>query len=222
MSTPSSELTLLTPLRTEFVSARRGAPSARVVRTGMGPARSRSAARLLEPELDTLGAVVVLGVGGGLREGQVAGDVVVASQIAEVHDGVVAEPWVSLPGADGIASLLADEELRASVGGIASSTGMLWGEASRQALAAGGALAVDMESWWLVDGLRRGAVPAPMAVVRVLLDCPGGAIASAGTVVRIPRTYRVLTRVAAVLERRIADVRAAVGLEPRGAARFAN
>jgi nucleoside phosphorylase len=190
----------------------------------MGPARSRSAARALEPELelDTLGAVVVLGVGGGLLEGQVAGDVIVASRLAEVRDGVVAEPWVNLPGAEAIASLLADEELRASVGGIASSTGMLWGEASREALATGGALAVDMESWWLVDGLRGGRLAAPIAVVRVLLDCPGGAMASAGAVVRIPRTYRVLTRVAAVLERRFADVRAAMGLEPRGAARFAN
>lgn len=217
----STTLTLLTPLRTEYIYARRGATAARVVRTGMGPARSRAAVRRLESDL---GVAVVLGVGGGLQEGQMAGDVVVASQVAEARDGVVAEPWVSLIGANGIADLLADDGLRVTVGGVTSAAGVVWGESSRQALAGGGALAVDMESWWLVEGLRAvaGEEGVPVAVVRVLLDCPGGAIASAGTVVRMPRTYRVLTRVAAILEQRIAEVRAAMGLEPQGAARLAN
>lgn len=214
-------LTFLTPLRTEHLYARRGAESAMVVRTGMGPARSRAAARKLAASRgDDLGLAVVLGVAGGLQVGQSAGDVVVASQVAEARDGIVTEPWTNMLGAEAIASMLAGEGFRAIAAGLVSSAGVVWGDAARRSLAEGGARAVDMESWWLVDELTRTGVP--VAVVRVLLDCPGAALASAGSVVRLPRTYRVLTRVAAALERHAADVRAAMGLEPHGAARFAN
>lgn len=192
-------VTFLTPLRTEHLAARRGVTSARVVRTGMGPARSLAAARALASGPGELGVAVVLGVAGGLQPGQAAGDVVVASRVAEVRDGAVVDQWVELPGADTVAALLVEKAgLRASVGGVVSSPGVVWGEAARRGLADAGGLAVDMESWWLVDGLASRGVP--VAVVRVLLDCPGAGLVSAGSVVRMPRTYRVLSQVAGAVE----------------------
>src|SRR5439155_3405543 len=74
-------LLVLTPLTVERQAVRRGLPGADVVRTGMGPVRSkRSAGRVTERRADS---VAVAGVCGALVDGLRPGDIVVASEVRD-------------------------------------------------------------------------------------------------------------------------------------------
>jgi len=124
-----------------------------VVRTGMGPARSRRALGRLGD-----GAVLVAGVGGGLAPHLRPGDIVVASEVRGPDGAPV--PCVNT------SSLV--EELRGAglmvhCGPIVS-TPRLAARDEVARLAATGAYAVDMESWWLAPPGR------PFAVLRAISD----------------------------------------------------
>ncbi len=124
-----------------------------VVRTGMGPARSRRA-------LGRLGdaAVLVAGVGGGLAPHVRPGDIVVASEVRGPDGAPV--PCTNT-------STLVDELRGAGLVvhcGPIVSTPRLAAREELARLAATGAHAVDMESWWLAPSGR------PFAVVRAISD----------------------------------------------------
>ena len=81
-----------------------------------------------------------------------------------------------------------------AIGGcIGSADGVVTGD-DRRRLAAEGLLAVDMESWWLMQ-----ACPPPLTIIRVILDAPRAELRSFATPVRLLRCLAVLANVAAAL-----------------------
>ncbi len=146
-------LVVLTPLGIEATAVRRSAPGARVLVTGMGPRRV-GAWRGLHPRgLGGAGAVAVMGFGGAVQDGLRPGDLVVATEV-RCPDGTV----TPLPCAPLVAGALRRAGLVAHLGPIASRRHLVRG-AERRRLAATGALAVDMESGWLVPGLTSTGQP---------------------------------------------------------------
>jgi 4-hydroxy-3-methylbut-2-en-1-yl diphosphate reductase len=159
VNAPAARLLVFAPLRVERAAVRRGLPGALVLRTGMGAARSRSAARAgARLPAD---AVAVVGFCGAVSEGLRPGDVVVASEVRG-PEGVKA--CVTLPV---VAALAALGIRNVRVGPVASADHIVRG-AERGLLAAEGALAADMESAWLAPA----APGKPFAVLRVVLDTP--------------------------------------------------
>jgi 4-hydroxy-3-methylbut-2-enyl diphosphate reductase len=150
-------LLVLAPLRVEYATLR-GIPNARVLRTGMGPARARTAAaRALAVDAHT---VAVAGVCAGVDPTLRPGDVVCANELR--REG--ADP-VEVPDAELLAAALRRRGLSVRVGPLVS-TDRLTGPDERRRL---DALAVDMESAWLADG----AGGRPLAVLRVVADVAG-------------------------------------------------
>jgi 4-hydroxy-3-methylbut-2-enyl diphosphate reductase len=170
-----SRLTVLAPMIFEAAALRRGlshaaraaelaelaelAAAVRVVQVGVGPASAGRANRRLG---SAPGPVLIAGVSGALAPGLAPGDIILASELRE-PDGT------RLPCADPaiLASILRAAGLRVQIGPVASSPTIVTG-AARAALAATGALAVDMESVWLA----RAAGSRPVSVLRVVLDSP--------------------------------------------------
>lgn len=148
------------PLRVEQAALRRARTP--VVRTGMGPRRSRSAAARLA------GAVVVAGVGGGLAAHVRVGDVVVATEVR-------GPSTVACPSAPMLAAALRRLGLTVHCGPIASSPTLVRGPQRERW---GDAIAVDMESAWLAP-----ADGSPFAVVRAVSDTVGSSPARPGIVV---------------------------------------
>lgn len=162
------------PLRVEARALRRGLnghgwAAMEVVRTGYGPTRSAAAAARLEQS--DPGVVAVGGVAGALADDLCAGDLVVASQVT--GGGQV----FSCPSAPLLAGELRRAGLRVRVGPIAT-VDRLVGRDEHAALAAAGAIAVDMESAHLL----RGAGLRPAVVVRAISDTPEHALVSRRTV----------------------------------------
>ncbi len=179
-----SELTVCTALRVESAAVR---GSARVLRTGMGPRRTARSMR----RLSDAGPVAMLGVAGGVAPTVQVGDVVVAT---EVRAGDVA---VKCPSAPLLAGELRRAGLRVHLGPIAT-TGTLLGKDALAALAATGALAVDMESAAVgaaVGGHR------PFAVVRVVTDTIAEPLWRPDIVARGWRALRTLRAVVPVVEK---------------------
>ena len=165
-----SGLTVCAPLRIEARMVRRGLRAAgvpagsggtdqiQVIRTGYGPVRAAaSAARIGR---SGAGALAVCGVGGSLTAQLRTGDLVVAS---EVSDGTTT---VSCPSAPLLAAELRRAGLRAVTGPVVTVDRLV--RQNHAALAASGAIAVDMESAPLVAGA--GTLPA--VVVRAISDTP--------------------------------------------------
>jgi 4-hydroxy-3-methylbut-2-en-1-yl diphosphate reductase len=190
---------ILAPLRIEAHALRRGCRSATVVRMGMGPeAAARAGERL--PVLAGGHPVAVAGFGGGLRPEISTGDLVVAEEIR--GRGV---PRIPLPYAAGAAEALKAAGLTVHVGPVVSSERLAFG--SREQLGADGSLAVDMESYWLLEKLAArdddpgggGAAP-PIVVVRAISDTAGklvlGGLLPAGWL----RAYRSLVYAGPALE----------------------
>jgi 4-hydroxy-3-methylbut-2-en-1-yl diphosphate reductase len=148
------------PLRVEQAALRQARTP--VVRTGMGPRRSRSAAVRLR------GAVVVAGVGGGLTADVRVGDVVVATEVR-------GPSTVPCPSAPMLTAALRRLGLVVYCGPIVSSPTLVRGP-ERQRW--GDAIAVDMESAWLAP-----ADGSPFAVVRAVSDTVGSSLARPGIVV---------------------------------------
>jgi 4-hydroxy-3-methylbut-2-en-1-yl diphosphate reductase len=176
------------PMRVEqglIRSAARGA--ARVRKTGMGPVRSRAAARSLAGEPGA--GLLVLGFCGGLDAESVPGEVVVADEVRAAADERDAPPPAACADADALARAIAAAGLQVRTGMIVSVSKIALGERRAQ-LHAEGAIAVDMESVWLAAG----AAERPFAVVRVVLDSPSHELLRPGAAVGAVRASRALRR----------------------------
>lgn len=180
-------LLVAAPLRMEARALRQGAPELRVLRTGMGPARSRRAARRIGEAAAS--RIAVAGLCGALDRGLAPGDVVVASELR--GDGR-RERLRPMPG---LLECLAARGLRVQVGALVSLPHLVRGT-ERLLWHARGARAADMESAWLA----RGAAGRPVAVVRVVLDAPDHEILRPGFARSLRRALRALRQVAAALE----------------------
>jgi 4-hydroxy-3-methylbut-2-enyl diphosphate reductase len=183
-----SDVVFCSPLRLEqraVTRGRDGLPAPSVVRTGMGPRRANRA--LASPELARASAVGVVGLAGALDSRLAPGDLVVADEV-RAPDGSVTR----LRSAPLVAGALRRAGLRCWTGPVAASTRLVDGRA-RDALAETGALAVDMESAWLVDPDRPGLV------VRVVSDTGADPLLSAATVGTVRTALRVLPRVTPTL-----------------------
>ena len=181
-------LTVLAPLRLEALAVRRGLadPASRVVRTGMGPARSRRATNLVTDRHEA-GPVAVAGVCGGVQAGLRAGDVVVATALrGETGDER------ALPGAALLARAVARRGLRCVTGTVLSV-----GHLTRtDRLPHAGIAAIDMESAWL----GAAAAEHPFAVLRVVADSDGRSVYHPRTIVDGTRALTALRRAAPALE----------------------
>jgi 4-hydroxy-3-methylbut-2-en-1-yl diphosphate reductase len=187
------------PLRVEARALRRGLRGTNgqlgvdVLRTGFGPARSAAAAARFEP---SCAGFVVVGVAGALVDDLSVGDLVVASEVFSGGERV------SCPSAPLLAGELRRAGLRVRVGPIAT-VDHLVGRGEHAALAAAGAIAVDMES----APLLRGAAGRPSAVVRAISDTPGHPLASPRIVTGGLAALRSLRQAGPVLARWAAAVR---------------
>lgn len=173
-------LTVWCPLAMEARAARRGirqyAGSATVVRTGMGPDSSRRVE-------SGSGPVAVVGMGGAVVGGIEPGDVVVATEVSA--DDVAP---IALPGAAAVVKSLQEAGFTVHTGPVASVSELAVG-LHRQELADQGAVAVDMESAWLLEHHR-----GPAAVVRVVTDTPSHELRSPSAPARIFRALRTIRR----------------------------
>ncbi len=192
------------PLGIEWAAVRRALAPFTVQHTGMGPQRSAASAAALAT--DSPHPVLVVGVAGALAPGIEPGDLVVADEVR--RDG--AEP-IPVPTAAPLATALRKLGLRVHVGPIVSSETVVDG-AARDALAAGGALAVDMESAWLATAAtderhsrRLGSDDSAarrseaFAVVRAIVDTPAFPLLRPGTALRGVAALRSLRAAAPAL-----------------------
>lgn len=153
----SDEIVVLAPLALEARAIRSGAPWADVQRTGMGPRRAaRSAQRL---DLSGNRPILIAGFCGALDPSLEPGDIVLATELQGPDGTSLCDDATILAG------VLRRGGLRVHLGPIASSERVVRGE-RRQTLSREGALAVDMESAWLVPAARR----RPLVTMRVVLD----------------------------------------------------
>jgi hypothetical protein len=136
-------------------------PTAIVVRTGVGPRRSRKAAR--DDHLFTAQAIAVVGIGRALADRVQPGDVVVADQVRTdaLTEGVV-PPTRLVPSAPRIAALLRRQGLTVHVGSVISTDNRV-NDTVRDRLAMTRALVADRESAWLLAACGK----TPIACVRV-------------------------------------------------------
>src|SRR5262245_32013789 len=151
-----------------------------VVQTGIGRARSLRAAARLEAAT----GVLVAGVAGGLDPAVRPADLVVATEVRG-PDGDA----VPCPSAPMLAGHLRRLGLTVHEGPIESRPAFVDGD-GRARLAERGALAVDMESYWLV----RAAYEAgkPVAVVRSISDTADAPLMHPAVVVHGTRALRAL------------------------------
>ena len=168
------EAVLAAPLRLEALLVASGARGRVIRRTGMGPDRARAASR--ELSLRSAGALLVVGFCGGLDEGSVPGEVIVAEQVYAASDEGHDETPVSCSLRDELVMRLTGRGLKVRSGNIVCVSRLALGERRAQ-LHAGGAIAVDMESVWLAGArraatVRGGAGGARQPVARA--DAPGG------------------------------------------------
>jgi 4-hydroxy-3-methylbut-2-enyl diphosphate reductase len=158
VSRPVNQLTVLTPLAIEALAVRSGTREADVHRFGMGPRRAAAAAERLAGQIGS-GPVVIAGLCGALDPSLHPGDVVLATELrSPEHTTQCDDPSI-------LAGLLRRGGLNVRLGPIVSSSRLVVGGARRQ-LAAGGALAVDMESAWLAPAFPN----RPVVTLRVVVD----------------------------------------------------
>jgi len=160
------ELTVLTPLRIEALAV-----GGSVQVTGMGPKRAMATGARLGRTMAAGAPVAVVGVAGGLRRGLRPGQLVVASEVRSL-DGAITR---SISSAQLLADELRDSGFEVQTGPLVTSTHMV-SSGQRADLAAGGALAVDMESAWLLEHLGK----RPMCVVRSISDTEDRGVLTGG------------------------------------------
>lgn len=154
--TTTAELEVITPLRIESF-AFGGADTV----IGAGRDKAQKSGAKLAARLNEHTAVALVGVAGGLAPELTPGDVIIASELRSTESGTSR----NLPGS----SLLSAEFRRARFsvyhGPLVTSPRYV-SAGDRAELAASGALAVDMESSWVMDYLPNN----PLAVVRAISD----------------------------------------------------
>jgi 4-hydroxy-3-methylbut-2-en-1-yl diphosphate reductase len=156
--TSPPRLLVCSPLRLEAAAVRRGTGDRAEVRaTGYGRARAsrQAAAAAAEP----FEALAVAGTAAGLADGLEPGDLVVAT---EVSDGTTT---LACPSAPLLAGELRRAGLRVRAGTVITVDRLVRGR-DRARLAAGGALAADLESF----PLAAAAGDRPLAVIRAVSD----------------------------------------------------
>jgi nucleoside phosphorylase len=178
-------LLVVCALRIEKFALRRGAARnaadmVTVLRTGMGPKAAHRAvvAALHDPRLHDA-AVLTTGFCAGLAPGMRPGDIVVAD---DGHESAVL--------AAALKAALADRGHTVHTGTLAESDHVVRG-AERTALAATGAIAVDMES----AAMRRAALAEGahrVAAARVVVDTPEHELVRVGTLRTGIIAFRVL------------------------------
>jgi 4-hydroxy-3-methylbut-2-en-1-yl diphosphate reductase len=181
-----TSVTFLAALRLEALALRLGAPGTRVDTFGMGERAATSAlARLSQSPAEP---TVLFGVSGALEKSLRPGDLVVATELGLVG----LDETVALEGAEDFANELAAQGLHVVSAPVVTSRRLVVGEEARAKAAAGGAVAVDMESWFLAPLAR----DRRFAVVRAILDVPGREVISPATAVAAVRAARALGRAA--------------------------
>jgi 4-hydroxy-3-methylbut-2-enyl diphosphate reductase len=151
-----ADLTVLAALRLEALAI-----GGEVVRMGMGHAKAGATGTRLAAMLPSGRPLAVVGIAGGLAPGLAPGQLVVATAL-DAPDG---SPPIALPEAEAVAAHLRSLGRSVRLGTVACSTSIVHG-AARSALAATGALAVEMESVWL----SRMLADHPLVVVRAVGD----------------------------------------------------
>jgi 4-hydroxy-3-methylbut-2-en-1-yl diphosphate reductase len=185
----SSRLLVLTPLAVDRRAVRTGAPSARVVATGIGPRRARRAGWKAAALAGA--GVAVVGPCAAIDPDLEPGDLVLASEIRHPR-GVI-----DIPAAGIVAGVLRRSGIDVKVGPLVSHPhGLLRSERAR--LRASGALAADAESAWLA----RAAGGRPLCVLRSVVRSRHGSVGRPlGTVASGARANRALAACAWALER---------------------
>ncbi|MGI8576629.1 MAG: 4-hydroxy-3-methylbut-2-enyl diphosphate reductase [Nocardioidaceae bacterium] len=178
-------------LRRGLVESSRSA----VTRTGVG--RTRSARSATSARLAAAPAVAVVGIAGGLDGRLRPGDVVVADVVRHAGGAL---PEMRCPSAPLLASRLRASGLPVWIGSVVTSDHVVAGR-EREQLASCGALAVDMESAWLLNGNR------PEVVVRVVADTAGQSLVNPATLGKVRHAVSELARLGPGL----ADWSAALG-----------
>jgi 4-hydroxy-3-methylbut-2-enyl diphosphate reductase len=187
---PPHPAIVLTPLRVEARAVAAGAPQLETVVCGMGPRRARRAASDLAAECRGAQAVAVAGFCGGLDPSMRPGDVVVATEVRGPNGSV------ALPAAPLLASAIARLGLRVHEGPLVSVDHVVRGEERARLATVEGAVAVDMETAWLIAT----ASDRPHAVVRVVVDTAERELKSVATIPGGVRAYRSLRRVGRALQ----------------------
>jgi 4-hydroxy-3-methylbut-2-enyl diphosphate reductase len=187
----SGRLLVLTPLRLEGRAVAAGSPEAEVVHTGPGARRAAETARRLAPAGQR--PVAVMGVAGAVAPDLSPGDLVVADRVLAPDGSVAAE----MPSAPLLAAALARSGVPTRVGPVLTCDHLVRGPAARRALAAGGALAVDLESAVLAAAGWGG----PVAVVRAVSDTAEQELISPAIVAGGRRALASLRRAAPVVSR---------------------
>ena len=142
--------------------------AATVIVTGYGRHRSERSRTRLDASIADHRATAVVGFCGAVDPSLAPGDLVVASAVHGPSGAIR-----TFPGAAMLAGALRRAGLRAHVGPV-QSVERLARDSDRAALHDGGAIAVDMESAWLVDGTDETA----SAVVRAVVDTPAHGLVS--------------------------------------------
>ncbi|MGH3276172.1 MAG: 4-hydroxy-3-methylbut-2-enyl diphosphate reductase, partial [Streptosporangiaceae bacterium] len=142
--------------------------AASVVATGMGARRSQAAAALLR--VSAAGSVAIAGTCGGLTSGLEPGDLIVATVVIGPDGRRVSCPAAPLlAGQLRRAGLCVHEGPLATVGGLRDAAG-------RSRALERGAIGVDMESSYLLEG----AAGRPAVVLRAVSDTPRHPLLPAG------------------------------------------
>lgn len=179
-----SRTLVVTALRTERAALHHHVAGAALARTGMGP--DRAGRWLPGTDLARLQAVVIAGLAGGLAPDARPGEVVVATEVRDDAGSLV------LPGAAVLAGRLADAGHPVRIGPIVTTSRLIGGAAERAALAAAGAIAVDMES---APVARTLGARVPVVVVRIVVDTPTRPLLRLAT---IPAGIAALRRLRAI------------------------
>jgi len=204
VASQSRDLLIATALRLEAWALRGAVPGARIARVGMGPQRAQRAAQRLQS--DPAAAWAVAGVCGALDPDLAPGDVVIASTLLGPEGRRIDLDAAPLEAA------MSRAGLAARIGAIACVAKPVTND-GRAALAARGACAVDMESFWLADA----AAHRPVAVLRVVLDGPRHELWRVDLPLRVVTALRRLRAAAPALATWAAEVSAAASDAPASA-----